>query len=152
MRIHFTASLKFVLSIHHHNVSRSYSAGNGRHVILGERNCHGTYFDGLVRFDHEHITALRPVLNRHRRNDSGVFVRFQQQADIDELIGPKNVVLVVEHRLQAAGAGRLVDLIVDGEQFSRGDLGLVVPAVGFNRRADPDACGWPRFADCPREG
>ena len=48
-----------------------------------------------------------------------VFSDFQQQAGIHELVWPQRIVLVVEYGFEFAGAGGLVDLIVDGQQLSR---------------------------------
>ena len=122
MRINFAARLQLVLSVDDDNVAGNNSTGDRGHIVLGEGNRDLANFDCLVRLDHKHIAALRPVLHRDRRNHGAALVGFQKQSNIDELVGPKQVVLIIEHRFKAAGAGGLVDLIVDGQQFAGGDL------------------------------
>ena len=46
--------------------------------------------------------------------------------------GHKRIVFVVEDGFELAGAGGLVDLIVDGQQFAGGKFGLIVAAVGID--------------------
>ena len=66
-----------------------------------------------------------------RRRD-GILAGLQKQVNIDELIGPKIVVGIVEDCLQLDRARRCVDLVVDGQQFAGGQLGLVVAAIGVH--------------------
>ena len=51
--------------------------------------------------------------------------------NVDELVRPKFVAGIAELRLQSPGAGGDIDLVIDGQKFSGGELGLVIAAVGI---------------------
>jgi hypothetical protein len=55
-----------------------------------------------------------------------------EQAHVHELIREENIVGIVENRLEPIGAGGGIDLIVDGEQFARGNLFGIVAVKGFD--------------------
>ncbi len=52
--------------------------------------------------------------------------------NIHKLVRPQHVVVVRKNCLQFAGAGGLVNLVVDGQQFPRCQLGGIVAAVGIH--------------------
>ncbi len=126
------ALLQLVLAVGHHNFARGDSAGDHGNVVLREGNGDRAHIHRIVRLHHEHVSSLRTPLNGRCRDRGTVLPNFQQQADVHELIWPKRVVLVVEHGFKPPGAGGLVDLIVDGQQFAGGQLGLIVAAVGVH--------------------
>jgi len=128
----FAAFLQFVLSIGDNNVSRCHSARNIGHVLLNESDRHRPNIHGIVRFRHEHVSALGAPLNRCRRNDRAVLANLQQQSDIHKLIRPERVVFVFKHRLQTTSACALIDLVVDRQEFPPCQLGLIVAAVGID--------------------
>src|ERR1700674_6007762 len=80
-----------------------------------------------------HIGALRASLDGCERYDNGILSNGQHQADIDELVGPKGEITIVEFALETDRPGSGIDLIVDRHQFAGRELGLIVTAV----RIDP---------------
>ena len=132
VRIYLAPGLQLVLPVDHDDVPRGDPSGDRCHVILGERNRNRVHCNRFVGFDRKHIASLRAGLDRDRRNHGASLVGFQQQADIDELVGPQRVVRIVEHGFQPPRAGGLVDLIVDRQQLAGGQLRLIVAAVGFD--------------------
>ena len=83
----------------------------------------------LSCFTSENISSLRTTLNRRRRNGGAVFSRFQKKADIDKLVRPQRLVFVIKDSFQLAGAGGLINLIVDSDQLACREFGLVIAAV-----------------------
>ena len=69
-----------------------------------------------------------------------MFPRLQQQVRVHKLIGPKLVVFVIENGFQLGGSGRLIDLIIDGEQFSCRKLRLIVATVSLDLPAWNSSC------------
>ena len=139
-RLNLAAGLQLVLAVSDHHVPGIESAGNDRGVPLRQRNCHGARLDGLIRLDRINKCSLRTAQDRGRGHHCAVLARFKQQVRVDELVGPKLVVFVVEDRFQLRRSRRWIDLVIDGLQFARRQLGLIVAAVSFHRSVEFFMC------------
>ncbi len=62
-----------------------------------------------------------------------------KKVDVDKLVGEKSVVGVGKNGFELVGAGRQVNLIVDGLEFSAGDFGGVVAVVGIDDKLNAGA-------------
>src|SRR5262249_34425601 len=99
LNVDFTAVLNLVHPFKDDLFSGLYS-GRARDVIaFGVPNIDHSQFR-CIFFDDIQERTLGSALNGHGRHNDGIFQCVDQQADIDELIGIKSVVLVLEHRLQ----------------------------------------------------
>src|SRR5260370_39146946 len=134
MRLHVTVFLQFVLPVGHHYIVDCNSAVNLSDIALRHSNVYRSYCHRLIRLHQIDKTTLRSALHGGSRNHDGVLFCFQQQVDIHKLIGPEFVPLVVEDGLQASGPGGLVNLIVNGQQLSARQLGLIITAIGIHRQ------------------
>ena len=91
----------------------------------------------MVRLHHVDERALRASLDGRHRHDDRALAHVEQQPHVDELIGEQRAVLVREDRLQPGRPGRLVDLVVGGEERARGDVVAVGAVVGLHRQRLP---------------
>src|SRR5262249_13758381 len=90
----------------------------------------GAHLDGLVVLDHEGVGAVGSALDDGGRDDKAVVAGGQQQAGVHELAGPETKIVIGKVRLQADGAGRRVDLVVDDSQCSFPEDSAVVTVHG----------------------
>ncbi len=74
------------------------------------------------------------TLNGRTGDQQGVMQCAYQHAGVDELVGVKGEVAIVELRAEANGAGRGVDLVIDGEQMAGGDLVHLRTVEGVDRQ------------------
>ncbi len=95
-------------------------------------NLDGAHLHGIIAIDYVGVSAIGPAVHGAGGRGNGVLAFLQQQVSIDELVRPQRVVCVVERRLQLHRSGRLIDLVVDGEQRARSQLRLVIAAVGID--------------------
>src|SRR5262249_7552493 len=77
---------------------------------------------------------LRASLDGSRRNDNHALSSIQPQFDIHKLVGKQCVVAVIENCLQLRGSRSGIDLVIDREQSSAGQLLRSVPVIGINRQ------------------
>ena len=70
-------------------------------------------FHGVAAFHDINVSALRTALNGGGGNDDQVLFDVDEQMNVHELIGKKNVVLVVENGFEFVGASGGIDLVVD---------------------------------------
>src|SRR5260370_2715777 len=93
--------------------------GDFRNGVLGSR----VFGDGVD------VRALRAPLNSSCGNDDEIALCTDEKMDIDKLIGEKSVVSITKDGLQLICTSRQINLIVDGQEFSAGDFGGIVPVV-----------------------
>src|SRR6185437_9104909 len=82
--------------------------------------------------DDEDVVALIAVLDGSGGNDDGTRALAEDEANVDELVGEKRAILVVEDGLELRGSGGGVNLIVDCEQRAARDFVRVGAVVGFD--------------------
>src|SRR5262249_28051287 len=77
-------------------------------------------------------SALRPALNCGHGNKGQSLSHIHQQVSVDELIGKKGAIFVVEYGFEFVGSRCGIDLIVDRQQFTAGDFISVVTVKCIN--------------------
>src|SRR5580658_1780764 len=80
---------------------------------------------GGVILDYVDKRGLAIMLNGRGRNQRDSLQGGHQQPGVYELIGKQGIVLVVEKRPQPDRTRGGIDLVVEGQEFSAGDLGLL---------------------------
>src|SRR5207249_10736010 len=68
------------------------------------------------------ISTLWAALNGSSGNDGEIALGVDEQVHVDKLIGEKGVVGIAKDGLELIGPGSRINLIVNGLQFSTGDL------------------------------
>src|SRR4029434_242221 len=102
-------------------------------VPLGSLDLDVAGLHGIARFNNVHERRLRAVLDRSVRNEDCVADRIYQQTYINELIWEEGIVRVRKQRLELDCTSRRIDLIVNRQQRSRGELVLQIAVVSFGR-------------------
>ena len=87
-----------------------------------------------IRSDDPDVGAIRTLLNCRRGNRQAIVPRGQKQSRIDELAWPEPTLRIGEVGAQLNCAGGLNDLIVDEDELALVELGLVILAVGVDRK------------------
>src|SRR5271165_2095021 len=131
LRSHAASGLKLLLSIGYDFFSPLQSRRDYHGAALGQRDLHRTHLYCIVGV---HDVAKRTVgstQNGTRRSRYRVLAGFQQQVNIDELVWPEAVFGIVEDPLQLGCSRRQVDLVIDSQQLSGTQFGLIVAAVGI---------------------
>src|SRR5207253_10403219 len=98
----------------------------------GQGNGYRSHFYRLVRLHDVGASDLRDTLDGSRGNHNAVLSNLQQKMRVDELVRPESSILIVEHRLQPAGAGGLIDLVINREQAAGGQLALIIAAISVH--------------------
>ncbi len=126
------AGLQLVLTVGDHHIAGIDSARDNGRIALRQRDGDSAILHRLVRTHDVDERSMRTPQDGRRRNYSAVLPRLQKQIGVHELVRPQFVVFVVEDCFQLCCARRCVDLVVDREQLSGGELGLIVSAEGVN--------------------
>src|SRR5215471_9827448 len=127
--LHRRARLELVLPVGNHRFPGRDPLRNRGIVTLAEGDRYRPHLGRLVGFHSEDVCALRPALYRRSGNYRAVLAHFEQEARIHELVGPQRVVMIVEDGFQLARACLGIDLVVNGQQRPRCQLGLIVAAI-----------------------
>ena len=112
-RLHQRADLESILSGHHDPLAGRQALLDDRLAVAALADLDVLDADLVVVADDEGIEPVRSALNRVIGNHDRVLQRVDQQAGRHREARPQHIVLVLEDRLHADGAARLVDLVVD---------------------------------------
>src|ERR1700733_15945641 len=93
----FDSVLQFVETVHRDHLTWLDPLDGGDSAV-GRAHRDVLYSGGVVRFDDIHKRLLRIPLNCRRGNQNHSLLCLNQKPRIDELIGKKDVILVVENR------------------------------------------------------
>ena len=124
--------LELVDAIDDHAIS-GREAGRYRSRIAFDRARRDvSHLDRVIRLHHVNESGFRAALHGGGGNDDGSAQGVDHQPGVDELVGKQLVVLVIENRLALDGARARIDLVVDGQQITRGDLVLHVAVISLD--------------------
>src|SRR5580700_1485619 len=90
-----------------------------------------------VVLDNVYERRLAVVLNGGGRNQRDSLQGVHQQPGVYELVGKQRAVFVFEEGSHLDRAGGGIDLVIEGQQFSRGQLGLLTPVESVDAQAFP---------------
>ena len=114
----------------HHDVGRRHALGDDGKLLVLLRDGDGAHGNLVIAADDVDEGAFGAALHRRGRDHDHLFQRVEEQAHVDELARPQLQVLVGEVGLEADGAGRLIDLVVDHLELAGVEHVL---AVGLQR-------------------
>src|SRR5262249_49737385 len=135
----FAAILQLVLTVDHYRLAWVQAPAQANVAAGGLRNRDHANLDAVVGAHGVDIRSLRAALNGRSGNNSQVMLGVDQQMHVHKLIGKKRVVRIVETGFQLVGAGCGIDLIIDGEQLSRGNFLRVVAIISVDIELDAGA-------------
>src|SRR6478609_1162682 len=108
---------------------------NYGHIIFRRPGFHIAQRNGTIFFDNVNEEAARAALQRSRWNGSCLAPDVDQHAHVHELVWKEIPVLVGKLRLELHGAGRYIDLVIDGEQDAARELHFLIAIERFNRHS-----------------
>ena len=86
----------------------------------------------VVVDDPDKERTIQAGLDGGRRDDKGVGPIFQDQVDVDELVGKEDRIFVIKDGFEFVGARSGIDLVVGGEKVAGSQLLGVTAVVGVN--------------------
>jgi hypothetical protein len=109
-------------------------------LAFSERYLHSLHLRHLSSFtvvinDPHEEGAVQPSLDSGGRNNQRLWTVFQDQVDVDELIGKEDGIFVIKDRFELTGASRGVDLVVGREKTATCQEVRVAAVVGIHRDA-----------------
>jgi len=135
------AFLQLVCTVGYDDIAWRDAARDRRSLALNRPELHGGHRHRLIVLDDVDEGSRRAALDRRRRHESRVGKGLHEHSHVDELIGEEREIRVRKFRAKLHGAGRGVDLVIDGDQLARRELRLLiaVPCLDGDRFAVPEA-------------
>ena len=133
-QFHFGPFPQPVGAVHDHHITGGQTGLYGGLSTLYLTHADRADGHGPVGVDQIDEGTLGALLDGRRRDDDDILSDLRQQAGIDELVGEQLIILVFKQGLKPHGPGVGIDLIVDGQKMSHGQLFALITVKGHNLR------------------
>src|ERR1700721_638020 len=136
---YLAAILKLVLTVNYDDIAR-VDPGTDPDIVAGSLS-KGNNVDihGIAAGNDIDVSALGPALDGSGGDDDQILFDVHEHVDVYELIREEDVVFIRESGFELVGARRGIDLVVDGSEFTVGNLGEVVAVVGLDGKLSAPA-------------